>query len=195
MTPATRDSDVGPGSRHVGVLGIIIATTIMVSLACVLLYSLITLWPTTGNVNQPTPTGSRHLFGLLLDMSRDTAIFVTVALAGGLGGVIHALRSLYWYIGNRSLKRSWLALYVCVPVVGACLGIVFYIVLRGGLISGQASASDLNPYGFAAISALVGLFSAEAAQKLKQIFATVLAPAEQGGDHVPPAESKNENML
>jgi hypothetical protein len=30
----------------------------------------------------------------------------------------------------------------------------------------------------------LGLFSAEAAQKLKQVFATILAPAERGDDHV-----------
>jgi hypothetical protein len=187
MAPTAPDSDAGPGSSYVGVPGIIIATTAMVILTCALLYFLITLWPASGNPNQPAPPESHHIFGLLINMSHDTATFVIVALAGSLGGVIHGLRSLYWYVGNRSLKRSWLVQYVCVPIVGASLGVVFYVVLRGGLFSSQASSSDLNPYGFAAISALVGLFSEEAAQKLKQIFTTILAPAEQGSDHVPPA--------
>jgi hypothetical protein len=43
-----------------------------------------------------------------------------------------------------------------------------------------------SPYGSATIAALVGLFSEQASAKLCQVFSTLLAPAEQGTDHVAP---------
>src|SRR6202035_4995943 len=36
---------------------------------------------------------------------------IRIIMLGALGGVLHALRSLYWYVGNRNLKRSWLLMY------------------------------------------------------------------------------------
>ncbi|HEY1920241.1 MAG TPA: IPT/TIG domain-containing protein [Streptosporangiaceae bacterium] len=109
-------------------------------------------------------------------------LFVIVALSGALGGLIHSARSLYEYVGNRMLRRSWLLMYLILPFVGGGLAVVFYVILRGGLITG--TAAQVNPFGFAAISALVGLFSPEAAEKLKQIFSTLLTPAPPGRDQL-----------
>jgi hypothetical protein len=53
-----------------------------------------------------------------------------------------------------------------------------------GLITG--TAAQVNFFGFAAISALVGLFSPEAADKLKQIFSTLFAPSRPGRDALAP---------
>ncbi len=78
-------------------------------------------------------------------------------------------------------------MYLSLPFVGAALAIVFYIVLRGGLVAGQTTAAQLNAFGFAAVSALVGLFSPEAAEKLKQIFSTLLTTAPTGRDSSAPA--------
>lgn len=171
----------GPGDSYVSVVGIAFAVALLVIVAALLIYDLIALWPPM-NAGQPgNATVTHHVFGLSVQLNQDQGLFVVVSLAGALGGVIHALRSLYWYIGSRQLKRSWLAFYICVPFVGAALSIVFFLVLRGGLISGQATASA-NVYGFAGIGALVGLFSAQAAQKLKEIFTVLFAAAEKGVD-------------
>jgi hypothetical protein len=62
--------------------------------------------------------------------------------------------------------------------------VVFYVILRGGLITG--TAAQVNFFGFAAIAALVGLFSPEAADKLKQIFSTLFAPSPPGRDALAP---------
>ena len=64
--------------------------------------------------------------------------FITVAIAGGLGGLIHIIRSFTWYVGNRSYVWSWVPYYLLLPVVGALAGTVFYLVLRAGLFSPQA---------------------------------------------------------
>ncbi len=96
-----------------------------------------------------------------------------VAVTGALGGLIHSARSLYGYVGNRILRRSWLLSYLSHPFIGGALAVVFYVILRGGLVTG--TAAQVNFFGFAAISALVGLFASQASEKLKTIFSMLLA--------------------
>jgi len=141
---------------------------------------------TTGTtiVLQGAPNPPVSLFGRTLQLEREARLFWVVALAGALGGFVYALRSLSWYTGNRNLKYSWLLTYPLQPVVGAALATITYVVVRGGLVvvTTQASPDVANPFGFAAFGALVGLFSAEAAEWLKRIFGQVFAPAPKGKD-------------
>jgi hypothetical protein len=106
-----------------------------------------------------------------------------VILAGALGGVLHSLRSLYWYAGNRKLIRSWVLKYFLVPLTGALLAVTFFIVVRAGLSPDTVSENCLVLVGIAVI---VGLFSEEAVEKLKKIAAAVLTEKPQGADPAPP---------
>ena len=168
----------GPGDKAVPAKGIIAVAVSLVVIAAALLWGIIGFWPvapaTASNATPPAASGS------------EIRLFVVVILLGGLGGVLHALRSLYWYVGNRNLKMSWLLMYFLLPLIGASLAVVFYVVLRGGLISPTAGNSAVSPYGFGAVAALVGLFSPQAADKLKQVFETLFTTAEKGKDHTPP---------
>jgi IPT/TIG domain len=58
------------------------------------------------------------------------------------------------------------------------------VVARGGLIvvTTQSSSDTVNPFGFAAIGGLVGLFSSQAAEWLKRIFEQVFTAAPKGKD-------------
>ena len=130
------------------------------------------------------PNEPVQLFGWTLQLEREARLFLVVALAGALGGLVYALRSLAWYAGNRNLKYSWLLTYPLQPVVGAALATITYVVARGGLIvvTTQTSSDTVNPFGFAAIGALVGLFSSQAAEWLKRIFEQVFTAAMKGKD-------------
>lgn len=112
-------------------------------------------------------------------------LLIIVFLAGGLGGLLHGLRSIVWYIGNRSLYASWLATYLMLPFTGGAVAFVFYVVVRGGFFSPTASFSETSPFGFAAMATLVGLFSGQAILKLKQLAETLLTRTERGADHEP----------
>jgi hypothetical protein len=140
--------------------------------------------PTTTVVVQAAPNPPIRLFGARLEVDREARLFIVVALAGALGGLVYALRSLTWYAGNRNLKYSWMMTYYLQPIVGAGLATITYVVLRGGLVvvTTQASPDVVNPFGFAAFGALVGLFSAQAAEWLKRIFEQVFTPAPKGKD-------------
>jgi hypothetical protein len=139
--------------------------------------------PTTLVVRQ-APNPPVRAYGAQLQVDREVRLFWVVGLSGMLGGLLHAMRSLLWYAGNRNLRASWLVMYGLLPFVGLSLAVVVYVVARGGLIvvSSQPSGDVVNPFGFAALGALAGLFSREAAEWLRGVFERVLTPAEPGRD-------------
>jgi hypothetical protein len=47
------------------------------------------------------------------------------------------------------------------------------MAVRGGLLAAQASADAVNPYGVAALAGLVGMFSKQATDKLREVFDTL----------------------
>jgi len=109
-------------------------------------------------------------------------LLLLVMLTGALGSLMHALRSLYWYTGNREMVWSWAALYFLLPFTGAILAVIFYLVVRGGFFSPQAPVQFTSPFGFAALSALVGLFSPQATLKLKDVAETIFTKPGAGKD-------------
>lgn len=115
----------------------------------------------------------------------ETRLLLLVMLAGALGSLMHALRSLYWYTGNREMVWSWAAYYFLLPLTGAILAVIFYFVVRGGFFSPQASFQNTSPFGFAALSALVGLFSPQATLKLKEVAETIFTKPGAGKDTKP----------
>ncbi|MBO2445710.1 IPT/TIG domain-containing protein [Actinomadura barringtoniae] len=177
------------GSDYARARHMIAVAVPLVLLAVVLVFMLVQAWPPSPvKSGESPPTGKDlHLFGWTPRVSRETGLFIIVLAAGGLGGTVHALRSLYWYVGNRTLRRSWLMMYLILPFIGAALGLVVYMVLRGGLTS-PTGGSDINPYGVTAIAALVGLFSQETAEKLRAVFETLLTPAKAGRDQALPPQ-------
>jgi hypothetical protein len=176
----TETFDSGIGASPVGPRGIVLVAVLLITVMVFTVYCLVAIWP----AGAPTTATVSHVAGIRLALDREQRLFVVVALTGALGGLIHCARSLYSYVGNRSLRRSWLLMYAFLPFVGGTLAVVFYVILRGGLVTG--TAAQVNFFGFAAISALVGLFSPEAAEKLKLIFSTLLAPVPHERDSLPP---------
>ena len=134
--------------------------------------------PSNGRTALPDPE-TIYFFGGRFHASiyAETRLLLIVMLAGALGSLMHSLRSLYWYTGNRKMVWSWAAFYVLLPFTGAILAVIFYFVVRGGFFSPQASFENTSPFGFAALAALVGLFSPQATLKLKEIAETIFHQA------------------
>ena len=109
-------------------------------------------------------------------------LFTMVILAGALGGALHGLRSLFWYVGNRDLRRSWILMYFLLPLSGASIAVIFFLVASAGLYTVPGTASLV----LIGLAALVGMFSAEAAEKLKKIAQGLLTSAPQGANTVVP---------
>lgn len=129
------------------------------------------------------------LFGRAFPLWAEQRLLLLTLLAGTLGGLIHALRSIGWYVGSRSLIASWLPYYILLPLTGGLIAVAFYLVIRGGFFSPSGSFRDTSPLGFAAMAVLVGMFSTSAALKLKQLAETMFTRSETGPDHAPAAPS------
>ncbi|HEY5752339.1 MAG TPA: hypothetical protein VIT21_04260 [Chthoniobacterales bacterium] len=125
------------------------------------------------------------LLGVTFEVWDEVRLLLIVILCGALGSLVHGIRSFYWYVGNRELIWSWIGKYVIQPLGGASLAVVFYFVVRGGFFSPQAGFEQTSPFGFAALSAIVGLFSEQAVLKLKELAETMLTKPLPGKDARP----------
>ncbi len=182
-------SKSGPGEGIVGRIGIVLIMAYLILLFIFLLYSLIQFWPfptSAGTSNSSLPLTFPWSFLSISNKNvEEIRVLLFVALAGAMGSLVHALRSFYIYVGNRELKWSWLAMYILLPFIGATLGLVFYLIIRGGLLSPQlTTAGQINSFGFAALAALVGLFSNQAIHKLKEVAETTLSKPEKEKDTI-----------
>lgn len=111
------------------------------------------------------------LFGKKVRMSDEVRLVLLVMLVGLIGSYIHAVTSFVNFAGNRRLVKSWLWYYAVRPLAaGPFLALVFYLVLRGGLLSAGVGSESINQYGILAVSGLAGMFSKQAIAKLKEIF-------------------------
>ncbi|MDX1402736.1 MAG: hypothetical protein R3245_12505 [Kiloniellales bacterium] len=130
--------------------------------------------PVTTPEGQPVWKTQISFLGTWLgDIDNEVRLFALVVIAGFLGSFIHVAVSVADYIGNRKLSRSWIYWYLLRLPVGASLAAVFYLLVRGGVLTGAASSTQLQPYGIVGISALAGLFSKQATDKLREVFETL----------------------
>ncbi len=117
-----------------------------------------------------------------------------VALLGALGGSLHFLGSIVGYVGNRTLRRSWLLYYLSLPFVGAALAPIIYMLLRVGILTptgqgnGGTTISSLNLIAIYGFSALTGMFAKTASEKLGDVFAAIFPPKpdRETGDKIAP---------
>lgn len=106
-------------------------------------------------------------------------VLTMVVLLGALGGSLHLVGSLVKYVGNRQLKRSWLLHYLAMPIIGAALAPMVYMLVRVGLVNPSSVAGDgsgianLNLIAIYAFAALTGLFARTATEKLSEVFSTL----------------------
>jgi len=177
--PADPGTGSGPGEAFVRAAGATSLSILVIALLALTVYALIALWPPSANAGAATS----HILRIRLTLGSDQRLFIIVALAGALGGLIHSGRSLYEFVGSRSLRRSWMLMYLSLPFIGGGLAVIFYLILRGGLVTG--TSGQVNYFGFAAIAAMVGLFSPQAVEKLKQVFNTVLTEVPKAADPLP----------
>jgi hypothetical protein len=189
MSDEDAPKPAGPGLGHVPWAVVVLMSVVAAALAGLTLYTMWAFWP-VGADQKSTVVQRVAWFGWHPRVQRELLFFLTVGLAGGLGGLIHTLRSFAWYAGNRELRWSWVPYNALLPVVGALAGTVFYLVLRAGLFSPSTSVQQASPFGFAAIAILAGLFSPQAFEKLRQLAGEIFTKSPQGRNHVDPTNTK-----
>ena len=170
-----KDNSKASSCRAITVLSIYLLLSMIL-----ILYSLVLFWAAPFD-----KSGSIFpiiFFTIQFDVLPETRLILIVLLSGALGSQIHALRSFFKYVGNRSLKNNWILMYIMLPFTGGALALIFYFVIRAGFISVTATPQEFSLYGIAATSALVGLFVEEAMSKLKKVAATLFEAPKPGKD-------------
>jgi hypothetical protein len=183
---ATGASEADP--KPTGWWGIWFLGFYMVGLFLLLAYLIVVLWPPTlpagAPETLPEQTKKIVLFGTWgeVHLTPSMRLLVLVLLAGALGALLHALTSFADFVGNRRFIGSWVWWYVLRPFVGAALALIVYFAVRAGFLSVSAGGQAINTFGIVAISALAGLFSKQATDKLDEVFTTLFRTEHGEGD-------------
>lgn len=100
-------------------------------------------------------------------------------LAAAVGGCIGTILG---YLKHASIEKNfdvaYLPWYVARPFMGLLLGLLFFLFKGGLLATLPGGAPDLNDFGLAGIGGLIGLFSKNAIEKLREIFNVLFATQE-----------------
>jgi hypothetical protein len=146
-------------------------------------YLLIATWPVLEPGADPKAFKVGNVFGFPLFWEADRHVMFTVIMAGAIGSLTHTLTSFGDYVGNKELSRNWIWFLILRIPIGMALAILFYFIIRGGLliptvqVPADAAKHDittqLNLYSIAAFSALAGMFSKQATDKLAAVFDVV----------------------
>jgi hypothetical protein len=189
QVPQSHDSVINPASNEtINRMGFW-----FLLLTVLFFYLLITTWPVLEAKGEAFK--AINIFGFWCAWAPDRQMMFTVMMAGALGSLTHTLTSFGDYVGNRELSTNWIWFLVLRIPVGIALAILFYFIIRGGLliptVQVQPASSDphtatlhVNAYSIAAFSALAGMFSKQATDKLGAVFDTVFAmkkPVEREG--------------
>ena len=111
------------------------------------------------------------------------SLFLMLNMAGALGGCIHAMRSLYWYAGQRALTWSWLPMYFALPFIGSAMATIFSLLIVAGFVDSATGRSQ--SLFIIAVAGLVGMFSQQAALKLTDIANAFFTKPGAGSDAKP----------
>lgn len=164
-------------------LGVFLLGVLMVLLGAALVYGLVATWPAVDAATAHKAASKKiSLFGLSYTTTPSTALILLVVFSSAIGSYVHAATSFTDYVGNRRLARSWTWWYILRVFVGIALALLFYFAVRGGFFGANTPDNVINPYGIGALAGLVGLFSKQATDKLRELFDTLFRVAPGYGD-------------
>lgn len=158
-------------------LGIyLLATTLGLTVLLVL------IWPSACSSDKGTAICSilpfPDRFGI------EARLLAIVLISGALGSSVFAARAYATFRGLKRYDPDWNWWYIMRLPVGMGLALFLYLVLRGGLFTASVSDSEqvmqtANPFGFAAMAALAGMFAKEASDKLEEVFQSVFSTSDK----------------
>lgn len=156
----------------------------LVGATVLLMAQLVAIWPAVAAATsladpQPAIPATPLLLGLgHADLTGEVVLITMVLMVGALGALVGAARRFLYFATREELTERDEWSYLMRPVQRAMLALIVYFTLRGGYL-GQDQAAPVNPYGVAALSALVGLFTRHAVSKLTDVFDTLFGTPKE----------------
>lgn len=130
--------------------------------------SLLAIWPrTTGELALNATRSITFPIGGGVALGPEILLAITIVLAGVVGACVYSLYAISLHLGNyKDFDSAWTAWYILRLPIGAGMAFIVYVFVRGGILTIGADLKSLNLLGLTGISALVGLFSEHAMNKL-----------------------------
>ena len=190
--------DRRPAKRYVTTLGAVALGILLGLMAIVVVQNIAGAWPDSVPDPETTAAGQldqtiqRYILwpaGQTTGASWDRRLLVLALWFGALGSMLHAGASFVRFAGNRQLISSWVPWYLVRPTLGAGLAVIFYVVVRAGLVTAGGAPADVSHFSVSAFAAMVGLFTENATKKLAELFETLFAPRDEKQDADPLTEA------
>ncbi len=126
-----------------------------------------------------TLRGEWRIMGLPFTFKDPQVQYILLAgLFGIIGSSAHGVASLTVWHGHCKSRWKWGWWYFVRPPIGLALAIIVYVVLRAGLLTGV----EMNYYGVAAVSALVGFSTEPTMKKLRDILDKLFGIEKKKGE-------------
>lgn len=100
----------------------------------------------------------------------DTVLLRLVVAVGVVGSVLRGASRLYDDVASGLFDPRRSLSVLMRPVEGAAISVVFFFILRTTLLVLQRGDGPINPWGFLALAAVVGMFSHGLADGLQERF-------------------------
>lgn len=146
----------------------------------VAIYFLIDVWPATAEEFALNATRSVTLYpiGTSFNLPPETSLIFIMICSAIIGACTFSLFAISHHLGvDKDFDRMWLGWYLFRPLIGSGFALLFYFLLRGGVLTIGSDLENLNLLGVAAISGMVGMFSEHAMHKLQDLADTLFGPA------------------
>lgn len=101
---------------------------VFIALIILLLWAIVYLWIDPNNPHK----GKKFL--VFESLNYEQILIMLSALGGALGALIHMVWSFGVRLGVQKFNDTWIPWYIFRPFVGIGLSLVFYFLIRGGLI-------------------------------------------------------------
>ncbi len=144
----------------------------------VLISPLLALWPSSQAEEEVAPQVV-ELGPLPIRITEDVRFILIVAVMGALGGCAYSARSFAIHVARGTFDTRFTCWYILRPIIGSILAVVFYFAFHAAFLSFSASPDDLNVFGIATLGGIVGLFSKETLDKLKELFDRIIPTGQQ----------------
>lgn len=110
------------------------------------------------------------------------ADLLVTMFAGAVGGSVSAIIAYLKHACEKGdFDIAYVPWYLARPLLGLLLGAITYFLVKGGLLLTVPSTAgeDFNDFGIAAVGTLVGLFSKNALEKLREVFHVIFLSREE----------------
>ena len=116
----------------------------------------------------------------LLGPTRNTDVedLLVTAMAGAVGGSVSTLLAFLKHASEeKNFELAYLPWYIARPLLGLLLGLITFFLVKGGLLATlpEIAGKDFNNLGLAGLGSLVGMFSKNAVEKLREVFHTLFS--------------------